>query len=79
MELSENKEIAQVQDLSARMLLKTEENGRGVEEEIAVNITGLFFDGIGTTRTAITFIMNYLAEFPHVYSEVLKGIHSQHL
>ncbi|KAG2691298.1 hypothetical protein I3760_08G003300 [Carya illinoinensis] len=73
MELLENKGSAQV-DLLSRMLLVTDEKGGGIEEEkeIAARITGLFIASRDTTSSAITFVLNYLAEFPHVYDEILK-------
>ncbi|XP_041018684.1 beta-amyrin 6-beta-monooxygenase-like [Juglans microcarpa x Juglans regia] len=72
MELSENKGSTQV-DLLTRMLLIKDENGRGMEEkDIANKIIGFFIASHDTASTAITFVLNYLAEFPHVYNEVLK-------
>ncbi|KAG6706746.1 hypothetical protein I3842_07G236500, partial [Carya illinoinensis] len=72
MELSENKGSTQV-DLLTRILLIRDENDRGMEEkDIANKIIGFFIASHDTASTAITFVLNYLAEFPHVYSEVLK-------
>ena len=56
------------------MLLASDENGRVMnEKEIANKIIGLLIASHDTTSTAITFVVNYLAEFPHVYHDVLKG------
>lgn len=73
MELSENAGSAQV-DLLSRVLLVRDENGRGMEEkEVANRIIGFFIASYDTVSAAITVVLNYLAEFPQVYSLVLKG------
>lgn len=73
MELSENKGSTQV-DLLSHMLLRRDENGRGMEEkEIAHIIIAFFIASYDTLGAAITVVLNFLAEFPQVYSNVLKG------
>ncbi|XP_060195390.1 dammarenediol 12-hydroxylase-like [Lycium barbarum] len=42
------------------------------ESDIASNIVGLLQGGYSTANAAITIIMKYMAEYPKVYSEVLK-------
>ncbi|KAM7519166.1 hypothetical protein LguiB_018128 [Lonicera macranthoides] len=71
-ELMENKETAG-QDLLSRMILFTDENGEFMSEmEISNNIIGLLVASYRTTSTAITFVLKYRAELPHIYNEVLK-------
>ncbi|KAM7515197.1 hypothetical protein LguiA_004780 [Lonicera macranthoides] len=71
-ELMENKETAG-RDLLSRMILFTDENGEFMSEmEISNNIIGLLVASYETTSTAITFVLKYLAELPHIYNEVLK-------
>ena len=72
-ELSENIGSAH-EDLLTRMLLIRDENGRGMEEkEIALRIIGFFIASYDTVSSAITVVLNYLAELPQVYAEVLRG------
>ncbi|XP_059658363.1 beta-amyrin 6-beta-monooxygenase-like [Cornus florida] len=71
-ELSEKKETP-FGDLLSRMLLVTDEDGKFMNEmEISNNIIGLLVASYDTTSTAVTFVLNYLAELPHVYSAVFK-------
>ncbi|KAM7519163.1 hypothetical protein LguiB_018125 [Lonicera macranthoides] len=42
------------------------------EMEISGNLLGLLVASYETTSTAITFVLKYLAELPHIYNEVLK-------
>jgi cytochrome P450 len=73
MELSENIGSSH-EDLLTRMLLIRDENGRGMEErEIALRIIGFFIASYDTVSSAITVVLNYLAELPQVYAEVLRG------
>ncbi|XP_059461410.1 beta-amyrin 6-beta-monooxygenase-like [Corylus avellana] len=72
MELSENIGSAQV-DLLSHMLLRRDENGRGMEEkEIAHIIIAFFIASYDALGAAITVVLNFLSEFPQVYSNVLK-------
>lgn len=43
---------------------------------ISSNIVGLVLAGQDTTSSAIIFVLKYLADFPHVYNEVLKATSS---
>ncbi|KAK2970948.1 hypothetical protein RJ640_004740 [Escallonia rubra] len=71
-EMIENKETAG-RDLLSRMLLVTDENGEFMSEmEISNNIIGLLVASYETTSTAVTFVLKYLAELPHVYDEVYR-------
>lgn len=73
MDLSE-KMTTPTQDLLSHMLLTSDENGQLMSEVgIAEKIVGLLIGGHDTSASTITFIMKYLAEFPDVYKEVLKG------
>lgn len=72
-EVLENKEAMPI-DLLARMLLASDENGKTMDDtQISNKIIGLIVAGHDTMGTVITFVMKYLAEYPHVYREVLKG------
>ncbi|CAK9182295.1 unnamed protein product, partial [Ilex paraguariensis] len=71
-ELMESKETSD-RDLLSRMLLITDEQGQFMNEmEISNNIIGLLVASYETTSTAVTFVLKYLAELPHIYSEVYK-------
>ncbi|XP_019199688.1 PREDICTED: beta-amyrin 28-oxidase-like [Ipomoea nil] len=60
-------------DLLARLLSATDEEGQHMnEEEICNNIVGLLIASYDTTSAAITFILKYLAELPHIYEQVYK-------
>ncbi|XP_009620720.1 beta-amyrin 6-beta-monooxygenase-like [Nicotiana tomentosiformis] len=70
----ENKEIiAGGRDLLSKMLLVTDENGRFMSEmEISNNIIGMLVASFETTSSAVTSVLKYLAELPHVYYQVYK-------
>uniref|UniRef100_A0A7N2LBF2 Cytochrome P450 n=1 Tax=Quercus lobata TaxID=97700 RepID=A0A7N2LBF2_QUELO len=71
-ELSEN-DGAVARDFLTHSLLELDENGKAINEMmIASRIMSLLIAGHDTTNSAITFMLKYLAEFPHVYSEVFK-------
>ena len=77
-ELSENNGTV-ARDFLTRSLLELDENGNAINEMmIASKIMSLLIAGRDSTNSALTFVLKYLAEFPHVYSEVFKGT-SQHL
>ncbi|KAK7847534.1 beta-amyrin 28-monooxygenase, partial [Quercus suber] len=70
-ELPENTEKVS-RDFLTNTLLALDENGRFMDDMLnATNIMALIIGGHETTTTTITFVMKYLAENPHVYSEVL--------
>ncbi|WOH08683.1 hypothetical protein DCAR_0728128 [Daucus carota subsp. sativus] len=73
-EILENKlQAATRSDFLSRMLLVTDENRKfDLEKEIANNIIGLLFASYDTTSTAVSFVLKYLAENPHIYHEVYR-------
>ncbi|KAL4597973.1 hypothetical protein ACB092_11G027000 [Castanea dentata] len=71
-ELAENKGTV-AHDLLTHILLASDENGRALDEMmIAGNILGFLIGSHDTTSSAITSVLKYLAEFPHVYNLVLQ-------
>lgn len=61
-------------DLLSRMVMVRDGDGQFLNEmEICNNIIGLLVASFDTTSSAITGVLNYLAQLPHVYSLVLKG------
>ncbi|TXG48323.1 hypothetical protein EZV62_027617 [Acer yangbiense] len=61
------------QDLLSHLLLETDENGQHMTESyIAERILGLLVAGHETLTSAITSIVKYLADLPHIYNQVLK-------
>ncbi|KAL9269219.1 Beta-amyrin 28-monooxygenase-like protein, partial [Drosera capensis] len=71
-EIIENRE-PQKQDILSHMLSFVDENGKQMGEiSITTNILGTIFAGYDTASTAITTIVKYLAELPHVYDQVYK-------
>ncbi|KAL8110893.1 beta-amyrin 6-beta-monooxygenase-like [Apium graveolens] len=72
-EMLENESEATARDLLSRMLLVTDENGECMSEmEISNNIIGLLVASYETTSTAVTFVLKYLAELPHIYEKVYE-------
>lgn len=62
------------QDLLSRLLLVTDENGKFLTaKQICNNFIGLLLASYETSGTAITFVLKYLAELPHIYNEFYKG------
>ncbi|XP_044474191.1 beta-amyrin 28-monooxygenase-like [Mangifera indica] len=60
-------------DILSHMLQATDENGKHMNElDIADKIIGLLIGGHDTASAAITFIIKYLSEIPHIYSQVLE-------
>ena len=71
---SEQKGDSATGDLLSHMLLASDENCDVKSEmEISTQVICLLFATHHTTSSVITFILKYLAEFPDVYSKVLKG------
>lgn len=61
------------QDLLSRSLVSCDENGKfSSEHGIANKIIGYLMASFYTTSTTITFVLNNLAENPHVYDKVLE-------
>ncbi|KAF9589536.1 hypothetical protein IFM89_025296 [Coptis chinensis] len=72
LDLAENK-ASPKKDILSHMLLTTFEDEQPMEErDIADKILGLIVGGHDTASTALTFVVKYLAKFPHIYNEVLK-------
>lgn len=70
------KKATPTQDILSHMLTITNENGQNMTEmDIADKILGLLIGGHDTASVVITFIVKYLAEFPHIYNAVYKGMY----
>lgn len=75
-DLAENR-ILSNQDILSHMLLATDDTGKHMNElDIADKILGLLIGGHDTASAACTFIVKYLAELPHVYDQVYRGIYT---
>lgn len=73
-DLAEGK-ASPTQDILSHMLLTSDENGQFMNEmDIADKILGLLIGGHDTASAACTFIVKYLAELPHIYEQVYKGM-----
>ncbi|KAJ4846976.1 hypothetical protein Tsubulata_019978 [Turnera subulata] len=71
-ELLENKDSEAI-DLLSRILIASNKNGRTVDDkEIASNILGFLVASHDSTSILVTFVLNYLADHPHIYEKVLK-------
>ncbi|KAK2979262.1 hypothetical protein RJ640_011718 [Escallonia rubra] len=67
------KELNITHDLLSQLLLATDEDGKFLTEmEIVDMILGILIASHDTTSTVITFVVYYLADHPHVYTQVLK-------
>lgn len=58
-------------DILSHMLMSIEEETK--DEDLADKIIGLLIGGHDTASIVCTFVVNFLAEFPHVYKRVLQG------
>lgn len=64
-----------MQEILSHMLLASDENGEFMGEmDIADKIIGLLVGGHDTASATCTFIVKFLAEFPHIYHKVYKGM-----
>lgn len=64
------------QDLLSHLLVSPDDNGDFLTEPAVVNnILMLLFAGHDTTTSAITSLLKKLAELPHVYDQVYKGMY----
>lgn len=73
-EMTENKET-EGRDILSKMLLMKDEHGEFLSEMvISDNIIGLVFASFESTSSAIAAVLYYLAELPHVYAQVFKGM-----
>ncbi|XP_017228852.2 beta-amyrin 6-beta-monooxygenase [Daucus carota subsp. sativus] len=62
-------------DSLSRMLLVTDENGKFMsEKEMSNYIIALLIGSYESTSTAVSFVLKYLAELPHIYDEVYKEL-----
>ncbi|KAI3957155.1 hypothetical protein MKW98_002782 [Papaver atlanticum] len=62
-----------MQDMLSRLIDLSEEEDRGIDEMYIVELmVGIIFGGITSMGVVLTLVMNYLADFPNVYKEVLK-------
>ncbi|CAD5333217.1 unnamed protein product [Arabidopsis thaliana] len=57
------------QDILSHMLMNI---GETKDEDLADKIIALLIGGHDTTSIVCTFVVNYLAEFPHIYQRVLE-------
>ncbi|XP_050369151.1 beta-amyrin 28-monooxygenase-like [Argentina anserina] len=61
------------QDMLSHMLLYCDDDGTYLKEfDIADKILGLLLAGFDTVSAALTFIVKYLGELPHIYDAVYK-------
>lgn len=58
------------QDILSHMLMSI---GETEDDDVADKIIGLLIGGHDTASIVCTFIVSYLADFPHVYKRVLQG------
>ncbi|KMT20163.1 hypothetical protein BVRB_1g001750 [Beta vulgaris subsp. vulgaris] len=66
-------DLKKPQDLLSTLLVSCDENGKFCSEHgIANKIIGYLMASFYTTSTTITFVLNNLAEYPHVYDKVLE-------
>ncbi|KAK1371840.1 Beta-amyrin 28-oxidase [Heracleum sosnowskyi] len=62
-------------DCLSRMLLVTDENGKFMSaKEMSNYIIGLLIGSYESTSTAVSFVLKYLAELPHIYDKVYKEL-----
>nr|GME01747.1 beta-amyrin 28-oxidase-like [Ipomoea batatas] len=62
-----------LRNVLGRLLSATDEEGQHMNEaQIYNNIIGLILPSYDSTSAAITFILKYLAELPHIYDQVYK-------
>ncbi|KAF5175528.1 Cytochrome p450 [Thalictrum thalictroides] len=72
MDLAEKK-ASPMQDILSHMLLASDENGTFMTEmEIADKILALLIGGHDASSAAVTFVIKFLAELPHIYNEVRR-------
>ncbi|OMP05443.1 Cytochrome P450 [Corchorus capsularis] len=62
------------QDILSHMLQTTVDGIQMDDLDIADKILGLLIGGHDTASAACTFIVKFLAELPHIYDQVYKGI-----
>lgn len=63
-------------DLLSKMLALADEDGEDVSDEKMSNFfLGLLLASFDTTASALTAVIYFLAQLPHIYEQVLKGNH----
>jgi len=68
------KKATPIQHILSHMLSVVDENGKHLSDpDVADKILGLLIAGQDTLSAAMTFIVKYLAELPHIYDIVYKG------
>lgn len=61
-------------DLLSHLLAATYEDGEFLNDiEICNNVVGMLVPTYDTITCALTFVIRFLAELPHIYDEVYKG------
>ncbi|KAI8002622.1 Beta-amyrin 28-monooxygenase [Camellia lanceoleosa] len=72
-QLSENKDMVAT-DLFSRMLLAVDQENDELmnEMEISNNVIGLLVASYDTTSISLTMVLNFLAQLPHIYQEVME-------
>lgn len=61
-------------DFLTRMLLRTDEQARLLNEKDISNLMiSLLLASYDTTSAALTFVLSFLADLPHIYDKVYKG------
>ncbi|XAR62654.1 hypothetical protein NMG60_11017500 [Bertholletia excelsa] len=73
-ELSVKKDSGASKDLLSRLLRAVDDRNDKLmnEKEIVNNIIGLLIASYDTTSSAVSMVLNYLAQLPQVYNEVLR-------
>ncbi|MED6124137.1 hypothetical protein PIB30_056226 [Stylosanthes scabra] len=72
LDLEQKRLVSPSQDILSHLLVTPDSNGRFLTEiEIMDNILLLLFAGHDTSRSTLSSLMRYLAQFPHVYDKVL--------
>lgn len=73
--MEKNETSSSSTDFLSRLLLVKDENGIFLsDKEISNNIIGLLVASYETTSTAVTFMLKYLAELPHIYDKVYEEL-----
>lgn len=63
-----------VRDLLSKMLMATDEDGKYMSEAEVCNVmVGLLVAGQYEVSSALTIVIDYLAQLPHIYHQVFQG------
>lgn len=61
-------------DLLSKMLVATDEDGKYMSEAEVCNVmVGLLVAGQYEVSSALTIVIDYLAQLPHIYHQVFQG------